>query len=86
MRSFRRVTLSLLKLHENNNLLVSSLLFFLVVCSPHAKLRFIVLYYQRVKHRLTFKSLCISSHPVPPCFPTSTSHGQSQIRGRVPSH
>jgi len=80
-----RVTLSLLRPHENTNILLCLISVVFPCCYLHAKVQYTysTIFYQRVKHRPTFKSLQISSHLG---FPQPTSNGETEIRERVPSH
>jgi len=77
-----RVTLSLLRPHENTNILLCLISVVFPCCYLHAKVQYTysTIFYQRVKHRPTFKSLIhyclflLRSHP-----PTSISHGETEI-------
>jgi hypothetical protein len=60
MRLFQRVTLNLLRPHENTNLLwLTSIVFFFPCRSSHAKVQYArtTIYYHRVKHRSTLEIL-----------------------------
>jgi len=70
MHSFRRATLSLLRSLENANLLCFMSVIF--PCCWHAKVQYsTIFYYQRVKHRPTFKFHPISSPLLSPQHPAA---------------